>query len=289
MNISSNNIIGNCNLKCDFAFNYSNSSCVATNTGAGLTLSYDQTNNPPVSYNGNKYQVSSIVLLPSSTYLYNNNRADAEITIMHVGVNSGNTFNVVVPIVNSPSSGQASAILSNIINNVASQAPNSGQKATVNLSNYSLNNIIPNKSFYSFSPSQKMTVIVYGLDNAISLDVASLTKLKSLFPKYSPPSSSSTKGPSLYYNPNGPSNTSGGSSSSNDIYIDCQPVDESDENVDVSASKLGASLTPKFDFGEWIMGIFKSVIFQSFMLAIVLLVVLYVLRLLVQYVSKMPI
>jgi carbonic anhydrase len=289
MNISSNNIVGNCNLKCDFTFNYSNSGCVATNSGSGISLSYDKTNNPPVTYNGNKYQVNSIVLLPSSTYLYNNSRADAELTIMHVGSDSGNKLNVVIPIVNSPSTGQASAILSNIINILASQAPNSGQKTTVNLSNYSLNNIIPKQPFYSFSPAQTANIIVYGLESAIALDVGSLSKLKSLFPNAAPPTSSSPNGHSLYYNPNGPSNSSDGSGPSNDIYIDCQPIDESEETVNIGANKLGGLSNSNFDFNEWIMSIFESVIFQSLMLAIVLLIVLYVLRLLVQYVSKMPV
>ena len=41
IDISLSNITGNCQLKCSYNFNYNNSSCIATNRGDYIKLSYD--------------------------------------------------------------------------------------------------------------------------------------------------------------------------------------------------------------------------------------------------------
>ena len=64
INISRQSVVGPCNLKCAYSFQYPNSSCTATNKGIqeGIDLSYDKTTIPPVTYNGNKYIVNGVNL-----------------------------------------------------------------------------------------------------------------------------------------------------------------------------------------------------------------------------------
>ena len=70
-NISQDNVSGECNLKCAYSFQYSNSNCVAKNNGDRIDLSYDESNVPPVTYNGNKYKVSGVSIIATSFFLFN--------------------------------------------------------------------------------------------------------------------------------------------------------------------------------------------------------------------------
>ena len=278
-NISSSNIAGPCNLKCAFSFQYPNSSCIATNQPDAISLSYDQSNVPPVTYNGDKYQVSQVLLSPSSTLFYNENRSIAQISIIHNSPSGGNTLIIIIPIVESNSITKASTILSEIISSVSSQAPKQNEKTTINLTNYSLNHFVPNKPYYKYNNgnSGSEEIIAYGLDNAIPLDKSSLNKLTFLIPPGVQPIYNATEASQyapLYYNKDGP-----GSQATSDIYIDCQPVDESEETVQVSVNKLGSA---NYDVGEnskeWFNSLIHNVIFQCVMVAIFLFFLLYLLR-----------
>ena len=65
LNISQDNVSGECNLKCSYSFQYSNSNCVAKNNGNTIVLSYDESNVPPATYNGNKYERPEITNIGS--------------------------------------------------------------------------------------------------------------------------------------------------------------------------------------------------------------------------------
>lgn len=244
MNISSTTISGNCEFKCALSFDYNTSgTCVATNNGNTISMSYDKGKVLPVVYNGNKYVVDGMTLTYSSTLLYNNNTADAELSILHRSDNAKNGLNIVIPISVSPnaSSSPASTIITQVISGVASSAPATENNTTLNIPNYNLNNIIPKKPFYSFhSSSPDADVVVFGIENAISISSATLETFKKLANK-KPVNKLSAKAP-LYYNPKGPVV----GDLSDQIYIDCQPVNSSSETVDVDGNgNLGLS-GPKF-------------------------------------------
>jgi len=290
INISQGNIAGECNLKCAFSFQYPNSNCIATNWGnMGLIeISYDKSNIPPVTYNGNKYQVSRISLYTSSSipaqmsFYFNQNQSDALLIISHAPVLGGPLLMIVIPIINSTSVTTGTNILTEIIGSVASNAPKGGEKTTVNLSNYSLNNIIPYKPFYNFENNEGIC-IAFGIENAIPLSDATLKKLKSLIGRGSTDAYNSNnviKIP-IYYNKDGP-----GKEASGDIYIDCQPVDDSEETVDIPAGKLGAKYDVGDNMKDWFYQIINSIIFQCIIVALILFLLLYLLRLGVKQLSS---
>ena len=56
INISSQNVYGKCDLKCVYNFKYKESVLTVKNNGVNISLSYDNSNVPPVLYNEEKYE-----------------------------------------------------------------------------------------------------------------------------------------------------------------------------------------------------------------------------------------
>ena len=281
LNISQDNVSGECNLKCSYSFQYSNSSCVASNTGESIVLSYDESNVPPVTYNGNKYKVSSIKITTGSILLYNGKNVKASLIISHAPIVGGGPFSVMIPTVSGTGSLPSSNILTTIITETANLAPKSGNKTSISLANYNLNNIIPKKPFYSFNTDRE-NIIAYGIENAITIDADTLTKLSTI-----------TKGVadiipatnSLFYNPKGP-NSSGSSSGNDDIYIDCQPVNVSEEAIQMSTeNKLSADYQMKSDYNAraTLLKIFYNPWFQLLLLIFAIVLFYYF----IQFVLKL--
>ena len=281
LNISQDNVSGECNLKCAYSFQYSNSSCVASNTGESIVLSYDESNVPPVTYNGNKYKVSSIKITTGSILLYNGKNVNASLIISHAPIVGGGPFSVIIPIVSGTGSLPSSNILTTIIIETAKLAPKSGNKTSISLANYNLNNIVPKKPFYSFN-NDGQDIITYGLENAITIDADILIKLSTI-----------TKGVaniipatnSLFYNPKGP-NSSGSSSGNDNIYIDCQPVNVSEETIQMSTENklsMDYQLKSEYNARETLLKIFYNPWFQLLLLIFAIVLFYYF----IQFVLKL--
>ena len=285
-NISQDNVSGECNLKCAYSFQYSNSNCVANNTGNSIVLSYDESNVPPVTYNGNKYKVSGVSIYASSYFLYNGKPAKGTINISHTPIVGGNTFLVVIPIISGNSSMPSSNILTNIINETANLAPKSGNKSVISVENYNLNNIVPKKPFYSFNiPGPGDTeVITYGVEYAITIDADTIAKLNSIIKSETYIFKAADLG-KIFYNPKGP-NSSGSSSGNDDIYIDCQPVNVSEETIQMSTeNKLSADYQMKSDYNAraTLLKIFYNPWFQLLLLIFAIVLFYYF----IQFVLKL--
>jgi len=250
-NISQDNVSGECNLKCAYSFQYSNSNCVANNTGRDIMLSYDESNVPPVTYNGNKYKVSSVNISTNVYLLFNGKQPKGTITIRHTPILGGGQFSVIIPIVSGNSSMPSSNILTNIINETANLAPKSGNKSVISVENYNLNNIVPKKPFYSFNvpgPGGGTETIAYGIEYAIMIDADIIAKLNSIIKGETYILKATDMG-KIFYNPKGPNSSGGSSSGNDDIYIDCQPVNVSEETIQMSTeNKLSADYQMKSDY-----------------------------------------
>ena len=286
-NISQDNVSGECNLKCAYSFQYSNSNCVAKNNGDSIVLSYDDSNVPPVTYNGNKYKVSSVSIYATSFYLFNGKPAKGIIMITHTPVVGGNTFSVIIPIISGNSSMPSSNILTNIINQTANLAPKSGNKSVISVENYNLNNIVPKKPFYSFNipgPGGDTEVIAYGVEYAITIDADTIAKLNSIIKSETFIFKAAWLG-KIFYNPKGP-NSSGSSSGNDDIYIDCQPVNVSEETIQMSTeNKLSMDYKMKSDYNvrATLLKIFYNPWFQLLLLIFAIVLFYYF----IQFVLKL--
>ena len=233
INISQQKIYGNCDLKCVYNFKYKDSALTAKNNGVNISLTYDNSNVAPVLYNEAKYNVSQIMLFSPSLHLFNNNKVEAEIIVQHAPESGGQNLLVCIPIIKSSNSTSASILLNQVISGVAANAPAANESTNLNISGFTLNQIIPKSPFFSYSGTYNNSTtdfIVFGKNYAIPLSERVLTALGSIIKPFPLP----MIGDNLFFNSKGP-NSSG--STGDGIYISCQPTGSSEEEIDITNTK----------------------------------------------------
>ena len=237
INISPKNVYGKCDLKCVYNFKYKESSLTVKNNGINISMTCDNSNVPPVMYNEVKYNVSQIILFSPSLHLFNENKVDAELIVEHTPESGGENLFVCVPIIKSSDSTTASTLLSQVIAGVAANAPAANETTTINLSDFTLNKIIPKSPFFSYSGTYSNSTadfIVFGKNYAIPLSEKILNVLGSIIKPFNLP----MIGDNLFFNAKGP-NSSG--SIGDGIYISCQPTGSSEEEIDITNTKSSSS------------------------------------------------
>lgn len=243
MNISPSEVKGKCNYKCSYSFSYPTSSCTAKNQGVRISIPYDKSNTTPVTFNDSKYNVEDVNIYAPSLHLYNGKPASAELVILHSPVSTGQPLHVAIPIISSRAgSSQSSNIIKDIIEGVSTGAPSQGESTTINIQNFTLDEIVPRKMFYSYTDRARTNWIAYPKISAILMDEETITKLSQILKPS--PGIAVKSGPSLFVNPTGPSSgvTDG------EIYIECAPTGSSEEETDVTTTKESDTGTGVSDF-----------------------------------------
>ena len=251
INISPKNITGKCDLKCSYQFKYEESNSMAKNNGVVINLTYDSRSIYPVTYNSQKYNVSSISIVSPSIHIFNDKKMPGEILIEHTPMNGGNILNVCIPFVASSESSSASDLITEIIKKVSTNAPSEGETTNINL--ITLQKIVPRKPFYVYN-NKSTDYIVFGAIDAIPLSLSIIQTLKQIIK----PFSLSTPGESLFYNSKGPIS---GLQLGDGIYISCQPTGSSQEEISVTYEKNSSS----FDFSN----ITESPVFKLIILILI--------------------
>ena len=239
MNISADNVYGNCDLKCEYSFDYPSTTLVGKNNSIMLSYNCDNSTTSPVTFNSKKYNVKNIIIVTPSIHLFDGEKTDAEILVIHNPVLGGNPLIVGIPIIQSTNTNTATSNITDMITNMASNAPAHGETAEINISGFNLNNIIPKKPFYTYegldihrSPA---TFIVYGNLDAIPLTSSTLNTLSSIIDTFTHES----VGKYLFYNKNGPN----GNLNTDGIYISCQPTGASEDSVIVDDGSSSSDTT----------------------------------------------
>ena len=279
INISPRNIKGKCDLKCSYAFKYSESNSTAKNNGVLINLTYDSRSIPPVVYNNEKYVVENVTIVSPSIHTFNDNSMPGEIIITHNPQNGGNSLKVCIPFTSSSESSTAAQIISDIINKVSTNAPSQGDSTNLNMS-FSLQKIVPRKPFFVYSGGNA-DWIVYGQLDAIPLSSTTISTLQKIIKAFPIP----TPGGDLFYNSKGPIS---GVQLGDGIYISCQPTGSSEEETAVEYDKN----TQSFDFSN----IFESPVFKLIIIIIIgcliFIIIFYGLRSFYKYlttdVQKLP-
>lgn len=256
INISSTNVKGKCDMKCSYAFKYSESSSTAKNNGVLINLTYDSTSVPPVVYNSEKYIVENINIVSPSIHTFNNVSMPGEIIISHTPQSGGIPLKVCIPFTSSSESSSASQIITDIINKVASNAPSEGNSTNLNM-NFSLQQIVPRKPFFVYTGEYSggnSDWVVYGELEAIPLSSTTITTLQQIIQAFP----IATPGGDLFYNSKGPIS---GLQLGDGIYISCQPTGSSEEETSVEYDKNSTS----FDFSN----IFENPTFKSIIIIII--------------------
>lgn len=227
MPINVENTSNKCDLTCSFSYTYGNSDLSVTNNGDHLSFSYD--GNSTVIYNGDNYNVQDIRLYKPSLNKYYGSKVDAELFIHHVG-SSGQNLLLCVPIVSNNSSSASNTMFNNVIPFVPSKL---NESRTINVSNYTLNYFIPKSGFYSYTGklpyepcNGNYNIILFDSRNTINMNPNNLSTIGSILEVPNTKIKASTKN-KLYYNKIG--TTENTLTGEDEIYIDCQPVNESGE------------------------------------------------------------
>lgn len=272
IDISSSKSSGKCDLKCDYKFSYKNSSCVGKNMGDYISLSYDNASSSLITFNLISYIVKEVRIYHPSLHSFNGNKLDAEMVIVHTSNTGDPSLLVCIPVRKSNSSSASAKFFTNVVASMSSNAPSEGDSTTIKMNNYNLNLIVPKKPFYSYTGnepyqpcSEKVNYIVYdGSDGYLDIQEKVYDNLMKIVKKnyYTV-----KEGITFFYNSKGPN-----PASSDNIYIDCQPVGQSEDTVDVVDDTSNTHThSNDFSFEE----LKNNNIFKFFIAIIIFLMIIY--------------
>ena len=232
IDISPTNATPKCTNRCSYIFNYPVSSCTATITKDHISLIY--TDSKPVNYNSLDYRVSEIYIYSKPIHSYGGQPSNGEIMIIHKSI-SNKILIVCIPLVKSELSITSSKNLTYLLDTLSNNA------GGVTLNKFmTLNDFIGKTKFYTYnasnflglSCSQNADYIVYRPnDYYVPITKDAYDDLTSLISEHKYTIATSAP-PTLYFNEKGPN-----ISSSDQIYIDCQPVNSSEETINISNEK----------------------------------------------------
>lgn len=269
INTSSPNITS-CTLKCDLGFDYGDiSDCKITNMGNYLSLTSTATNKP-VTYNLTTYNVTEIRIYRQSINKFNGNFSDGELIIIHTSDDGKFPLYICVPI----KKGNSSDITTGVLSTILSEAKK-GANSTSSANNkvliqeqyfvYNLNDFVPRKPFYMavvnninyiiFPPSSNTYVYI----NISDFEILTTITTQQTYPSANPQISYNAKGPSL--------------AKSDEIYIDCQPVGESDNKKTVVTDNGKPPLSASFNLKNLFSNVFIQLIIGSIVFVLFIVII----------------
>lgn len=272
IDINITNVLNNCDLKCNYSYEYSNVNPIISNNSDYLKLTYENTSKDSVIYNTYDFYVKEIRIYTPSLHSYNSQKTDAEMIIIHSSKLGQPDLLVCIPIKNTNANTDSSNLITTIVNTASSATPSSGLSTTLNTSNFNLNTfILSNKPFYSYTATlpfqpcnSNVNFVVFSIVNGnIDITNSTLNKLQNIVATNN---YTTNKGTNLFYNPKGSNNSNLGN---NDIYIDCQPTDSSEEQKEVVVEYYTTSPIT-FDL------IKNNVYFKIFSFTFILLLIIFV-------------
>lgn len=270
VNLSMSKVMAPCVLKCDYNYAYGKYTPNVTNKKDYLSLNYSGKSNP-VKYNNENYNVLEIRIYIASLHRYDGDFADGEILIIHNG--PGKNLIVSVPFVTGGKTDLGSVQLNNLISEANTRTPNQGESATISFGDFSLDNFIPKKvGFYSYNGTLpykpcngNYQYILYDKKHALNITKKNVTNILKIIKKNITELHKNT----FFYNKKGANLTN----ADDNIYIDCQPVDEEgnlyiNENTNQSATNENGKIDIDIDFEkiEPFMYVFVGLIVASVIL-----------------------
>jgi carbonic anhydrase len=238
INISRKNITNKCDLKCAYSYHYPSSNVTAKNNKINIALTYENGPNAPVTYNGAKYTVHQINIFSPSLHTFDGMKAPGELIIVHIPELGGPNLLVCIPFIQSGDTTSGSNLITQVIESVANHAPRKGESTNLNMSSFSLEQIVPKKPFISYSGKYDDVTtdfIVFPILAPIPLTQSTLEKLRSIIQPFPLP----MYGGPLYFNSKGPN--TGMIFKNNDIYIACNPTGASEQQTSIQRENNQAS------------------------------------------------
>lgn len=231
-----------CELKCDYNFSYPiSSTLILTNNDEYLLIKTEQSYEPSVMYDDNKYQIHELRLYTKSLHTFSGENASAELVIHHKNIQGGNDLMVCIPIMNDNSAkGQSSEIFRTIINETAKQANSKNRETVANINAFNLNKLIPLSPFYTYQASLLYSpcsgiydYIVFSKMNGgfMTMNDKTYTLFTQIISQTHNYNVQPISDGNVFYNTKGPSTLLSKSRNNDEIYIDCQPTGADGESL----------------------------------------------------------
>ncbi len=263
-----------CSAKCSFTFKYLKGSVSIKNVDSShLELMYSGGRTAPVIFNGEKYNVTTIYIVTQPIHYFDgeDSKQVGEILIYHTSLEGALPLIVCIPLVSSyVGTTLGSSSLENIISIASIETAGAGDEVTVNNDNFTLNDYFPpaKTPFYSYQGNnflgtshisgETVHYIVYKKDSGILLNDdnnGSLTKLQNItrnsFILVDTSKDISADDDEIkekmFINNTGALEFEG----EDDIYIDCSPTGDSDNDVafKLDANSMSGGVTAeKYEF-----------------------------------------
>ena len=221
INISKQSVAGSCTNKCDLMFDYHGSSCNIFRSETYLELDYDNSSKAPVTFNNIAHEVYKVRIYCPSLHTFNGKRAPAELIIAHNG--NGSNLLVCVPLMESEITSESSKMMEKIVNDTEKLAPKVGNRASLNVPNYNLNNIVPKLPYFFYEATLPFppcngnyNLVVFHTSTFNTIKKPIVDKMRKIIKEHAIQTRS---GPELFL-----SGLKSHSRESDDIYISCQPV-----------------------------------------------------------------
>jgi hypothetical protein len=281
ININTSATVVNCTLKCEYKFNYKDSYCSAKNMGEYISLTYDALSSDNVIYNLTKYTVQEIRIYWKSLHTFNGSSADGEIIVIHTSNTGKPPLLVCVPIIRGNSDSVATGKLNTILDNVSDLAQTLNDvTGTIPDLTYNLNSFIPKKPFYMYTATapykpcytQTFNYIVFPPSSDANIYMSqnkydTILKKVTIAHTYKVKPITNAAKNFLSYNSKGPL-----AINSDEIYIDCKPVGESDEKKTV-VTNVGSGLSIDVNAASVFNNIFIQIIIGSLIFVLFILIV----------------
>lgn len=259
--------INACTLKCDLSFDYGDiSDLKITNRADHLSLTSTATNKP-ITYNLSTYNIAEIRIYRQSVNKFNGKNSDGEMIIIHTSNEGKHPVHICVPIKKGNSSDIATGVLSTVISQASLGANSSGKEVLIQEPEfvYNLNDFVPRKPFYMalvnninyiiFPPSSNTYVYI----NISDFETLTTITTSKTYTTINPPISYNARGPSL--------------AKTDEIYIDCQPVGESDNKKTIVTDNGKPALSAAFNLNTFFSNVFIQLILGSLVFVIFIVII----------------
>lgn len=240
-----------CESTCKFKPEYENSKIICQNMNTYILIQINASDKAPITnFNDNVYKVEEIRIFNKSIHTYLGKYAEGEILIIHKNTTKSNEILIVsIPIIKSSVSTAGTNMLEAIIEATYVQAPltslsKSNSTGSDKISQpfipnvkFDIKYLIPSSPYYFYKGifgfqnslggcGNESNILVYSpQEGHVSITNEMYTTFQEVI---NPPSQIEypiSSGPVLYYNSKGPIGEH------EDIYIDCQPVNQSTDKV----------------------------------------------------------
>jgi len=275
INISKSAATGMCSGKCDYNISgYANGiQTISGLNGTNSIVFNCIANNLSCIFNNNTYNLNEINMYTPSIIYYNNNQTAGNIILQHTQTNSQQTLSVVLPIIINANSNQ---IVTDMISAVLSYAPSPGE-STNNIQSFQLTDLLPAKAPYLFFEESNNYYICFDLTHPVGINDSLYQSMQTIIKPY--PVMTTTSTIVLYMNPEGISKNK----SDDEIYISCQPTDQSSEKslVEMPSAYAKVASISKFKIPSFVKKYYIYII-----ITITFCIALYFLQRSIQYAGK---